>query len=176
MTKLLELPTELVIYIFALLPFRTLISLLSASKATNELISTSTLLQYLIWLGSSSYSSYPTSVSLLDTLKELKRLEIGWSEWRVQSLTHLKVTHQPSGIYDLTCGVFLLGESGWGRNTNALRWVDLRQGGDLQWYRLDLQTKIVDLALNVHEWDLIAVVTSLSFTFGKFLSLFLINL
>jgi hypothetical protein len=37
--------------------------------------------------------------------------------------------------------------------------VDLRLGKDLVWNLIDLKTPIVDLGVNVLEWDLIAVVS-----------------
>jgi hypothetical protein len=160
MAQLLNLPPELLIHAFAYLPFNSLLRLSSTSKVINELISTSVVLQYVIWLGSSSHCDNPTATSVAHSLQALKQGEEGWSEWKVRKLTHLEVNHRPSGIYDLTCGILILGESCLGRTTNALQWVDLREGKDMIWNRLDLQANIIDLALNVHEWDLISIITT----------------
>ena len=102
----------------------------------------------------------------MDQLKVLTDAENRWQDWDYTSFNRLGVQHQPSGIYDLTSGIFILGEgSAQGRLTVGLRWVDLRRGKDLVWYRFDLQTPIVDLGLNVLEWDLIAVVAMCVFCF-----------
>ena len=162
MTNLLDCPPELLVHIFAYLPLTSLRSLLATSQALNNLISTCVLLQYMLHLESSAHSLYPSvsPTSLTDQLKVLTDAEKRWQDWDYTSLNRLGVQHRPSGIYDLTSGIFILGEGAPnGRFTVGLRWVDLRFGKDLVWYRIDLQTPIVDLGLNVLEWDLIAVVS-----------------
>ena len=162
MVNLLDCPPELLVHIFAYLPLSSLHGLLVTSKALNSLISTSVLLQYILHLQSSAHSVYPSgsSTSLVDQLKVLTDAEKRWQDWEYTSFNRLEVQHRPSGIYDLTSGIFILGEgSALGRLTVGLRWVDLRLGKDLVWHRFDLQTPIVDLGLNTLEWDLIAVVS-----------------
>jgi len=162
MAQLLDCPPELLVHIFAHLPLTSLRYLLATSKALKNLISTSVLLQYLLHLESSAHSLYPSgsTASLVDQLKVLTDAEKRWQDWEYTSFNRLDVQHRPSGIYDLTSGIFILGEgSTLGRLTVGLRWVDLRLGKDLIWNRFDLQTPIVDLGLNVLEWDLIAVVS-----------------
>lgn len=162
MTNLLDFPPELLLHIFAYLPLTSLRGLLATSKGLNNLISTSVLLQYILHLESSAHSLYPSvsPTSLTDRLKVLTDAERRWQDWDYTSFNRLGVQHRPSGIYDLTSGIFILGEgSTLGRLTVGLRWADLRLGKDLVWYRFDLQTPIVDLGLNVLEWDLIAVVS-----------------
>lgn len=162
MAQLLDCPPELLVHIFAHLPLTSLRGLLATSKALKNLISSSVLLQYILHLQSSAHSLYPSgsSSSLVDRLKVLTDAEKRWQDWEYTSFNRLEVQHRPSGIYDLTSGIFILGEgSTLGRLTVGLRWVDLRLGKDLVWNRFDLQTPIVDLGLNVLEWDLIAVVT-----------------
>ena len=162
MAQLLDCPPELLVRIFAHLPLTSLRGLLATSKALNNLISTSVLLQYLLHLESSAHSLYPSgsATSLISQLKVLTDTEARWQDWEYTGFKRLEVQHQPSGIYDLTSGIFILGEgSPLGRLTVGLRWVDLRLGKDLVWNRFDLRTPIVDLGLNALEWDLIAVVS-----------------
>jgi len=162
MAKLFDCPPEVLVHTFANLPLSSLRALLATSRALNNLISTSALLQYILHLQSSAHSLYPSgsSVSLIDQLKVLVDAEERWKDWDYNSFSRLEVQHQPSGIYDLTSGIFILGESSpHARLTQALHWVDLRLGKDLVWHRFDLRTTIVDLGLNVLEWDLIAVVS-----------------
>ena len=162
MTNLLDCPPELLVHIFAYLPFTSLRGLLVTSKALNDLITSSVLLQYLLHLQSSSHSLYPSTstCSLIDQLKVLTDSEKRWQDWEYTTYNRLEIQHRPSGIYDLTSGIFILGEgSTLGRLTIGLRWVDLRLGKDLVWNVIDLQTPIVDLGVNVLEWDLIAVVS-----------------
>ena len=162
MAQLLDCPPELLVHIFAHLPLTSLRGLLVTSKALNYLISTSVVLQYILHLQSSANSLYPSgpTTSLMNQLEVLTDAEERWQDWEYTSFNRLEVQHRPSGIYDLTSGIFILGEgSTLGRLTVGLRWVDLRLGGDLVWNRFDLRTPIVDLGLNVLEWDLIAVVS-----------------
>lgn len=162
MANLLDCPPELLIHIFAYLPVTSLRGLLVTSKSLNNLISTSVLLQFLLHLQTSAHSLYPSTStsSITDQLQVLADSEKRWQDWEFTSHNRLEVLHRPSGIYDLTSGIFILGEgSALGRLTVGLRWVDLRLGGDLVWNRFDLQTPIVDLGVNVLEWDLIAVVS-----------------
>jgi hypothetical protein len=160
MTQLLDCPPEILVHIFAQLPLTSLRGLLATSKGLNNLVSASVLLQYILHLESSAHSLYPSVSlsSLMDRLKVLTHAEKRWQDWEYTSFNRLEVQHRPSGIYDLTSGIFILGEgSNLGRLTVGLRWVDLRK--DFVWNRIDLHTPIVDLGLNVLEWDLIAVVS-----------------
>ena len=162
MAQLLDCPPELLVRIFAYLPLTSLRGLLVTSRALNNLISSSVLLQYILHLQSSAHSLYPSksATSLINQLDVLKDAEERWQDWKYTGFNRLKVQHRPSGIYDLTSGIFILGEaSDHMRPTKGLRWVDLRLGKDLVWNRFDLQIPIVDLGLNVLEWDLIAVVS-----------------
>jgi hypothetical protein len=94
------------------LPLTSLRGLLATSKALNNLISTSVLLQYLLHLQSSVHSLYPSgpTTSLVDQLKVLTDAEKRWQDWEYTSFNRLEVQHRPSGIYDLTSGIFILGE------------------------------------------------------------------
>lgn len=162
MAKLFDCPPELLIHIFAYLPFTSLRGLLVTSKALNNLVSASVLLQFSLHLQTSAHSLYPSTSasSLIDQLEVLTDSEKRWQDWEYTTYNRLEVQHRPSGIYDLTSGIFILGEgSALGRLTVGLRWVDLRLGKDLVWNRFDLQTPIVDLGVNVLEWDLIVVVS-----------------
>ena len=162
MANLWDCPPELLVHIFAYLPSASLRSLLVTSRPLNHLISTSVLLQFLLHLQTSAHSLYPSSSTsyLIDQLNVLADSEKRWQDWEYTAFNRLEVQHRPSGIYDLTSGIFILGEgSALGRLTVGLRWVDLRLGKDIVWNRFDLQTPIVDLGVNVLEWDLLAVVS-----------------
>ncbi|KDR70828.1 hypothetical protein GALMADRAFT_102895 [Galerina marginata CBS 339.88] len=85
----------------------------------------------------------------------------------------LKLGHVPSGIYDLTGGVYLLGD----KARTALYWIKLPGRADLlddkqvRWNKIDLEAlrhhpdsdgrerKIVDMGLCIYEHDLVAIVT-----------------
>lgn len=150
--SLLDLPPEILVQIFIRLPHTSLAALLSTCQSTYDVISSSVTLQYLISLDSSSHSSHPSNLTIAERHKILKQKEDGWLEWKVKKKTTLNIDFMPSGIYELTCGVFLLGEAGFGRITQAAYWADLRAAGELKWNRLDLKSNIVDLAVNIHEW------------------------
>lgn len=162
MAKLLDCPPEILVHIFSFLPSASLRRLLLTSRALNHLISSSVFLQFLLHLQTSAHSLYPSTStgSLVRQLEVLTDSEKRWQDWEYTAYNRLEVQHRPSGIYDLTSGIFILGEgSALGRLTVGLRWVDLRLGKSLVWNRFDLHTPIVDLGVNVLEWDLIAVVS-----------------
>ncbi|KAI0937664.1 hypothetical protein AcV7_003637 [Taiwanofungus camphoratus] len=176
-SSLLSLPPELIVRILACLTLSDLVSCRRACKCLNAIIKTTTLLQYLIETQVAGVEDNPaSSLALVDRLRLLRARETAWHHLQSSRTTPIEVKHFPSSIYDLTGGVFLLGESlrwtfGAWRSTDSLRFVRLpavadsadshsnvsRQ--DSPWSRIELKGNIMDVGLAVQEHDLIAVVT-----------------
>ena len=118
--------------------------------------------------------------SVLDIEKETKGYHAEDGEWiehsdlRGRRIRSIKVNHSPSGIYDLTGGIYLLGDL----PRQVLHWVKLPSKDDIQdgvrseWNKIDIEElrkrpdsdgrhrTIVDMGLCIHEHDLICIVTT----------------
>ena len=86
--------------------------------------------------------------------------------------TVIPLNHHPSGIYDLTGGVLLLGERQ--ANQSAVgtdnvhtvklqsafdRHDDNKLSSDSLWQKIDVGRQVIDVGLAIQEHDLIAIVT-----------------
>ena len=82
----------------------------------------------------------------------------------------LPLSHNPSGIYDLTGGVLLLGErrhTEGNTGTDSVHTVRLHSAFEEKavtqtsklWSHLDLGKQVIDVGLAIQEHDLIAIVT-----------------
>ncbi|KAL6299410.1 hypothetical protein BKA93DRAFT_829888 [Sparassis latifolia] len=167
----LELPSELIVVILSFLPLSDLVACRRTNKLLDSTIESSVVLQYLIELQVAGAVDNPSSsLPVSDRLRVLKARESAWEQIECTNVTSIRVDFNPSSIYDLTGGVFLLGESLYEpfartfRETDALRWLRLsRASGDKPtlspWFKIDLEASILDVGLAVEEHDLIAVVT-----------------
>jgi len=173
-SPLLDLPTELIVRILACLPCPALLSCRLASRSFRALIDADTSLQYIIELHAAGAVDNPASRHVLvDRLRILKERERAWHRLEFSRIAHIQVPHNPSSIYDLTGGTFLLGESYsrilpvW-RSTDATRSINLRallKANDTTnvldgpWAHIDIHSKIMDVGIAAQEHDLIAIVT-----------------
>ena len=172
---LLTLPTELIVRILSYLECPALLTFRRISRCFRAIIDADTSLQYDIELFAAGALHNPTAgsrYSLADCLRLLKEREHAWQHLKFSPGVEIHVPHAPSSIYDLTGGIFLLGESysprlpNW-RPTDATRHIDLRAAllssnadvlDDL-WRRIDVQSKIMDVGIAAQEHDLVAIIT-----------------
>ncbi|OCH87066.1 hypothetical protein OBBRIDRAFT_782191 [Obba rivulosa] len=165
-THLLHLPPELLIRILSYLDYVAIITCQQTCRLFRDLVATSSLLQYLIELGIAAYEDNPSStVPLVDRLRLLKATQRAWNSLDFGPPRAIRVPFNPSSIYDLSAEVFLLGETqstSQFPGTDAVRFIFLDQPGMTDtppWRSVDLQQKIIDVGLAVHEHDLMALVT-----------------
>ncbi|PCH45032.1 hypothetical protein WOLCODRAFT_145295 [Wolfiporia cocos MD-104 SS10] len=176
---LLSLPQELLIEILIHLPLSALAACRLTSRALDTLIVNDVLLQYSIELRAAGVIDNPSSpFPIHERLRLLKERERAWSRVEVADSCTVDVLYRPSTIYDLTGGVFLLGESlsntglHGRRGTDALRFVHLpsllsqahtrgddSDSGEDAWARIIPEAATIDIGLSVQEHDLVAVVT-----------------
>ncbi|KAG6856317.1 hypothetical protein H0H87_005597 [Tephrocybe sp. NHM501043] len=108
-------------------------------------------------------------MSINDRLQLLKRSELGWSAFHVDFQTTLRIPHEPFGIYDLTGGIYLMGDV----SQKALHYCTLpsNPGDSITWSRIDLHKSltVVDIGLCLYEHDLVAVVTTKTIPTNTFL-------
>ncbi|EIN08121.1 hypothetical protein PUNSTDRAFT_126874 [Punctularia strigosozonata HHB-11173 SS5] len=176
LTGLLSLPPEILIEILAELPYRSLFAAICTCKTLHALVATSPRIQYALQSSIAGVAPIDESLTLhpvASRLEALRKREENWSNLTFTGVTEIPVRHRPSGIYDLTAGVYLLGESAratrgadlgnFERRTKAVRFVRLptkpTPSEDVEWERIDIGEDVVDIGLNVHEHDLIAIVT-----------------
>ncbi|KDR79274.1 hypothetical protein GALMADRAFT_137139 [Galerina marginata CBS 339.88] len=190
-TTLLSLPPEILVQI--LLHLASESSSLLATELTcnylHRLIQGSLLLQYEVALAATQQVDNP--LNLMTVREKMAWLEESESRWRVLNIDHdlgnddaareegvgrprketnrirkIKVAHVPSGIYDLTGGVYLLGD----QPRKALYWVklpgreEILNDAEMKWNKIDVEEhgperNFVDIGLCIYEHDLIAIVT-----------------
>ncbi|KAF9472446.1 hypothetical protein BDN70DRAFT_844484 [Pholiota conissans] len=156
---LLDLPTELVVQIFFNLPPLDLLSCQLSCKYLHNVVRDSILLQYHMALIAAKASDNPCSTLPVSTkLAQLKEGDMAWAVLKPTSSVKIPVEHNPSGIYDLTGGVYLLGNS----NRKDLHYIRLPSHADekTEWNEIKVGRTIIDMGLCVYEHDLIAVVTT----------------
>lgn len=179
--SLLDLPPELIIQLLSYLPHTCILRCRLTHPFLLKLIDNSAHLQYIIELAASGFENNPSPTCKLvigDRLRLLKTQEQAWINLNFAKTVKIETKPKPSSIYDLTGGIFLLGETteSGPDTTEALNLTHLPSKDDdfnekerdearsylpNPWWTIDLKTncKLVDVGLAVHEHDLIAVVT-----------------
>lgn len=165
-----DLPVEIALKIFSYLDVGDLLTIGALNKSSHDVIRSSSLIQYLSCLQTTGQQD---ESALFDTHNKLERLrghEQAWGSLDLGEPVTVQVTHRPSNVYDLSGGVYVLGDRHLprqSRTTTALRYVDLsapglRSFGEefRSWPRLALGVNIVDFGLALTEHDLLAAITS----------------
>lgn len=170
---LLDLPAELIVYIASLLPSNDLLAVQQVSVRLRDLIKSSLALQYLIELHVAGMVDNPASRLVPgDRLRILRQKETAWRSLDLSERKVLPLQHNPSGIYDLTGGVLLLGERRQPEShtgTDSVHTVHLQSAfrnsqDDAEvkpplWRTVDLGKQVIDVGLSIQEHDLLAIVT-----------------
>jgi hypothetical protein len=162
-----NLPPELLIRILSFLNLSDLSTCLDVNLLFRTLIRQSVLLQYLIAREAAGVDDNPNcKLDIATRLQRLNKREYAWSRFEPNFHSSVEVLHHPSGIYDLTGGVYLLGDGDGPRPvTKGLNYVVLPStetgmpSKELQWSRISVGRNIVDVGLGLQEHDLIAIVT-----------------
>lgn len=157
--SLFDLPTELLIRIFCDLNSSDLVSCQLTHSSLCNIITESVVLSYRKALDSAGFEDSPHSkIIISERLALLNAQENAWLNIRPNFKQIVKINHSPSGIYDVTGGIYLLGD----RTRRALHYVTLpTEPSDVaRWNKIDLGQNIIDMALAIYEHDLIAIVTT----------------
>ncbi|TFK68369.1 hypothetical protein BDN72DRAFT_841846 [Pluteus cervinus] len=156
----LDLPTELQIYILSLLPFSCLPTLKLVSHSFQDLIQNAVILEYhqaCFQAGMVPNPHCPLPIS--ERLNTLREREDAWSHLSIDFTKMMMVPRAPSGIYDLTGGVYLLGTAE-RKSLMVLRLPSTQaEANALQWEVLDVGEPFIDIGLAVQEHDLVGVLT-----------------
>ncbi|TBU56474.1 hypothetical protein BD310DRAFT_823696 [Dichomitus squalens] len=167
----LDLPDELLAQVAIHLSFCDLLHLRQACTRLFDVVNSTAALQYAIELRVAGMIDNQASHLVPgDRLRILLEKEKAWREIDLSDRNVLPLNHNPSGIYDLTGGVLLLGErkhSEGNTGTDGVHTVHLHSAFEegaashtrKLWSHLDLGKQVIDVGLAVHEHDLIAIVT-----------------
>jgi hypothetical protein len=165
---LLNLPRELLVEILCFLDLSDLISCKLTNRLLRDIVQTSVNIQYRMDLQFHGLTNNSAcSLTIAERHTQLKARENAWEQLETNFQHTIAVPHRPSSIYDMTAGVFLLGEAGDTQfSTKSLMHLILPSLKDVgtdkitpEWSKTDPNMQVIDLAMGVEEHDLIAVVT-----------------
>ncbi|KAI0746564.1 hypothetical protein C8Q80DRAFT_1121358 [Daedaleopsis nitida] len=170
--NLVDLPDELLAQIASFLSPGALVHLQQVSTRFHDIVQSNVALQYALELHVAGMVDNPASRLVpAERLRILRQKEESWRTIDLSDRRLLSLQHNPSGIYDLTGGVLLLGErrnTGSHTGTDSVHTVHLHSafsnaGGDSRrlslWRTIDLGQQVIDVGLAIQEHDLIAIVT-----------------
>ncbi len=171
MAIILDLPDELLTQIAIHLSWRDLVYLQHTCTCLLDVVKSTAALQYVIELHvAGRIDNTASSLVPGERLRILREKERAWRHVDLSDRKVLPLRHSPSGIYDLTGGVLLLGER-WHTEgttgTESVHTVRLHSAFNEQiasqanrlWSHLDLGRPVIDVGLAIQEHDLIAIVT-----------------
>ncbi|KAG6846827.1 hypothetical protein H0H93_011541, partial [Arthromyces matolae] len=160
-SQLQNLPYEIIIQILSYIDFLDALAISSVNILLRSCLSHSQLLQYRFksQLASIQNNSFYT-LDFHERLKVLKNSEDSWANLRIDFQKELPIQHSPFGIYDLTGGIYLMGDE----NQKAVHYCRLpsKESDSVEWTKISIDdgSSIVDVGLAIYEHDLIAVVTT----------------
>ncbi|KDQ26006.1 hypothetical protein PLEOSDRAFT_1113654 [Pleurotus ostreatus PC15] len=172
---LFSLPPELITRILLHARIQDVIRCLQVNTSLRDLIRNTLILQYSIdahFAGAEVLNGTDidilTDTTLAERVSHLKERETAWRILRPDFRERINVLHTASGIYDLSGGIYFLGEaishdSMLDRmQTVGLRYLRLpnKMFEESKWESIEVEAPIVDIGLSVYEHDLIAVITT----------------
>lgn len=154
---LLDLPPEILTHILLCLPTASVLRCKRLNQYLQNLISQSVELQYHIRRGLSELLDNPhCKLSVSERLDCLLK-ENRWEELDLNFKESFHIPFTTSGIYDLTGGIYLLGNV----SRKVLHYIYLpsEPNQEVEWKEVRLDKTIIDMGLCVYEHDLLAVIT-----------------
>ncbi|KAJ3787498.1 hypothetical protein GGU11DRAFT_716906 [Lentinula aff. detonsa] len=159
--QLTDLPTEILVLILSHLPAPDLLACNTLNHSIYTVISNCVFLQYSIELYKAcALDNKNCTLSYSEKLAMLQQREEAWSNCKPSFHRVVPLNFTPGSVYDFSSSVYLLGDH------TRLRLHHLHlphhAGQAPQWYLFpsDDNRHIVDFGLNLHEHDLIALVTA----------------
>ncbi|KAJ3865327.1 MAG: hypothetical protein NXY57DRAFT_1115551 [Lentinula lateritia] len=159
--QLTDLPTELLVLILSYLPPSDLLSCNLVNSPFYTIISNSVYLQYNIELYKAcALDNKGCNLSCAEKLTMLQKREEAWSNCTPSFHRIVPLDFTPGSVYDFSSAVYLLGDY----TRQRLHYLRLPHlpNREPQWsvFPSDDNRHIVDFGLNLHEHDLIALVTA----------------
>ncbi|KAJ7481665.1 hypothetical protein FB451DRAFT_1236783 [Mycena latifolia] len=163
--RLLDLPSEVVVYILGFLPNKDLYACLQSSRPLYDCITTSIELRYLMGMGLARVTDNPAStLPAIDRLRMLRAREKAFKEVKPSWVSSIPVPFTTSGLYELSGGYFFLGDY----DRQAVRYLELPSKPILEgsppvvWGRIAPASPtsiIIDFGLAIQEHDLVVIAT-----------------
>jgi len=154
-----KLPPEIIIQVLQELDVVDLFSCQLTNKFLDNLIRESVVLQYNVTLVAAKAKDNPcSSLTIAEKLRGLKSSEDSWAFLQPDFTASIPVTHNQSGVYDLTAGVYLLSNL----TRTAVHYLKLprKEGDETDWKVLKSNKSIIDVGLCLYEHDLIVNVAT----------------
>ena len=166
--SLLQIPPELMIRILLFLSPLDIISCGRTCRTLHDLCS-DPILRYVIQMERCAVrDGMSPGLSYLERLRLLKYREEAWNVLDFRRFFQASVPFETIGRYDFTGGVFFLSRKHYCANretTMGFSYITLPslsnpQDQKLEWKEFSLETEMLDFGMEVHEHDLVAVLTS----------------
>lgn len=166
-TQFLDLPIEITLQILLSLDIHDLLTFASLNRFLHALTTSDIRIRHRLECFAANVVDNPNlQRPAHERVALLKRREDAWRTLTIQRRISVPIEHNSTGIYDLTGGVYFVGErlnSGhFSALTRKLRWIRLPSAKDdvdaeIQWNTIDVDKPISDLGLALDEHDLVAV-------------------
>ncbi|KAJ7628632.1 hypothetical protein FB45DRAFT_41712 [Roridomyces roridus] len=163
--RIFDLPSELLVPILSFLSNEDLHNAGQASFILLEVIDSSVELQYLKTLRVAQMADNPSShIPIVDRLAALTARESAFLRVKPSWKRSYVVNFMPAGLYELSAGLFFLGEF----TRKALRYIKLPtqpaqdHEPSVEWERIETKSEnaiIIDFGLAIEEHDLIVMAT-----------------
>jgi hypothetical protein len=157
--SVLDLPPEILTTILLFLPVHSILRCKRVNHYLANLISNCAEIQYSLCARLATQLDNPKCpLSAKERFSQLSARESRWEEMTINFQKSIKVPFLTSGIYDLTSGVYLLGDA----SRMALHYTYLpnRPDEEVVWKELRTEQTIIDMGFCVYEHDLLAVITT----------------
>lgn len=165
--KFLDLPIEITLQLVLSLDDPDLLTFTALSRDLRTLTTSDIRVRYRLECYAARVVDNPnTRRPIHECLDLLKRREDAWRSLTIRRKSTVPIEHISTGIYDLTGGVYFIGErlhSGFfSALTRKLRWLRLPSAEDpvdakVQWNTLDIEKPISDLGVALDEHDLVVL-------------------
>lgn len=99
-----------------------------------------------------------SNLSVNDRLMQLTTKDSRWEQLSLNFSKSVNVPFPTSGIYDLTGGIYLLGDSS--RKGLYYTYLPNKPDEEVQWKVVRTDQTILDMGLCVYEHDLLAIITT----------------
>ncbi|KAF5380137.1 hypothetical protein D9615_006303 [Tricholomella constricta] len=156
---LLQLPPEIVVRILYYLDIVDLVSVSCTHSTVYKYTQSFQILQYRFATQAAAVDDNPhCKLIISERLALLKSREEGWARFNIDFRKSISVLHHPSGIYDMTGGIYLLGDES--RRTLHYCTLPSKPSDSVAWSQIHVEHTLVDMGLSIYEHDLIAIVTT----------------
>ncbi|KAG6849240.1 hypothetical protein H0H93_010256 [Arthromyces matolae] len=155
--QLLDIPDEILLHILSFLELSDVATLSAVHSGLHSIVKSSSSTQFRF--AASRACVEPTACRAYgagDRLSALLSLEDGWEKLQFNFRRSIPVLHKPSGLYDLTAGVWVLGDEDM-QTLHVCNLPSSPNDKEIEWRKITTGCHVVDFGLAIHEHDLIVI-------------------